>query len=118
MRKSKTFRNEADLRRFVTDNLPYRHLRIEPGQGCDPGIPDICVLYPQGRVVWLELKGVKGQLQPSQSVLHTRLRASDQKLFVLRPSKDKTEICCEGERDVVWIKQEEFRDFMAKVAFS
>lgn len=40
--------------------------------GVVAGVPDLCIVYPSGRVIWLEMKDAQGKLSTVQKELHKR----------------------------------------------
>lgn len=69
---------ERDVERSLVAQLKklgIAHVKMTPtGQR---GYPDRMIILPNSRVLWIELKapGREGNLSPSQSVIHARLRA-------------------------------------------
>jgi hypothetical protein len=55
--------------------------RLHSGRGrrrqllCIPGTPDILVVAPGGRTLWIETKSKGGRLSPAQREMHDKLRA-------------------------------------------
>jgi hypothetical protein len=55
--------------------------RLHSGRGrrrqllCIPGTPDILVVAPGGRTLWIETKSKGGRLSPAQREMHNKLRA-------------------------------------------
>ncbi len=43
--------------------------------GVRAGVPDLIIVWPNGRTVWIELKAPKGVLSPSQKEWRDRLQA-------------------------------------------
>lgn len=52
------------------------------------GAPDRLVMYPDGELVWVELKTTTGKLRPAQEREHERLRAMGQTVHVIRTKED------------------------------
>lgn len=48
------------------------------------GTPDLLVIAPSGRVLWLEIKTATGKLNVSQTMMHSKLRIHKQVVFVVR----------------------------------
>lgn len=58
-----------DLHWFAIPNGGHRHIRQASklkAEGVRRGTPDLCFMLPAGKVGWLEMKTVKGQLSPEQ----------------------------------------------------
>jgi hypothetical protein len=47
------------------------------------GLPDRLVLFPGGRILFIELKSPTGTVKPHQTVIHNRLRALGFEVLVL-----------------------------------
>lgn len=57
------------LRFFHIPNGGKRNAReaaIFKGLGVRPGVPDLCITYPSGRTIWIELKAGRGTLTANQ----------------------------------------------------
>ena len=52
--------------------------------GVTPGIPDLVLVLPYGRVCWFELKAPKGVLSKSQIAIHDRLRECGQQVYIVK----------------------------------
>ena len=52
------------------------------------GAPDRLVFFPNGKLVWVELKSLTGQLRPGQIREHNRLRKMGQTVVVLRSKEE------------------------------
>ncbi len=53
-----------------------------------PGIPDLAVMLPEGKVLWIEVKSEKGKLSPNQTAFHERLRGLEHDVIVARRVQD------------------------------
>ena len=63
---------------FAVPNGGSRHgleAAIMNGAGVRPGVPDLVVVLPAGRVLWLEIKAGKGRLSPEQEGWRDALEA-------------------------------------------
>ncbi len=47
------------------------------------GIPDICVILPQGKTLWIEVKSATGRLSKYQLTFHKKLIEFDHTIFVV-----------------------------------
>lgn len=89
---------EADLQRQVVELLTLlgnmvfrlnsgysgrRNVKLLP-----PGTPDLLVVCPKGRVVWVELKTSTGKLRESQLEMHERLRGLGHEVLLVRDLND------------------------------
>lgn len=52
--------------------------------GVEPGTPDLIVLGPNGRVLWVEVKGPLGKLSPKQHEWHQRARELGHDVIVVQ----------------------------------
>ena len=52
------------------------------------GMPDLIVLLPQGRVVFLEVKRPKGRPTPYQLEVHERLRGMGHEVYIVRSAEE------------------------------
>jgi hypothetical protein len=52
--------------------------------GVTPGIPDLVLVLPYGRVCWFELKAPKGPVRSSQIAIHDRLRECGQQVYIVK----------------------------------
>jgi len=55
------------------------------------GIPDLQVITPHGRVIWIELKTPDGVVSDYQKEFHTKLTNFGQNVFVLRSLEEVCE---------------------------
>jgi len=55
------------------------------------GLPDRLVLFPDGRIFFVELKSPTGVLSPRQHVIHNRLGTLGHTVIVLRTPEQVTE---------------------------
>jgi hypothetical protein len=63
------FAGREDLHWFAVPNGEKRHIRSAvrlKAEGVKRGTPDICVMLPEGKVAWLEMKAEKGRLSSAQ----------------------------------------------------
>lgn len=67
---------------------------VIPGQrrrvvrGVEPGTPDILVMLPGGRVVWLECKTERGTVTSVQHAWHARAGSMGHEVYVVRSVQD------------------------------
>jgi len=84
--------NYPELIIFAVPNGGMRHPRVAEklkAEGVMAGVPDLCVLLPDAKVVWVEMKRVKG----------SRL-SSDQKEFIQKAHDyGHTVLVCKGATD-------------------
>ena len=59
---------------------------------CDPGTPDIFVISPYGKSIWIEVKTETGKVSFVQQAMHAKLRSYDQAVIVARSVEDVKEI--------------------------
>ena len=59
-------------------------------QGLVPGVPDLCVIWPDGHG-WLEVKSEGGRLSAVQSTIQSMMRAMGQRVAVVRSVLDVME---------------------------
>jgi len=52
--------------------------------GFTSGAPDLCVVIPKGRVLWLEVKADKGRVSDAQLAFHLQLQARGHDVAVVR----------------------------------
>ncbi len=78
MRVLATMRDVHPMRR----NAGKRRSRSP--NGCEPGTPDIEVMLPGGRVVWLELKTAEGNPSDVQTEWHAMARSMGHTVHVVR----------------------------------
>jgi hypothetical protein len=55
---------------------------------CPAGTPDLLVICPNGRTVWIELKTLTGTLRQTQRDFHKHLRELGHEVIVVRELKD------------------------------
>lgn len=67
--------------RVQSGSLQMRGRRIRAAKA---GTPDLCVLVPGGRTVWLEVKTDTGKLSDVQKRTHDRMRAMGHVVSVVR----------------------------------
>lgn len=48
------------------------------------GVPDLCIPMGLGRVVWIEVKTLKGKLSRIQSAMHFNMVRLDQEIYVVK----------------------------------
>jgi hypothetical protein len=97
--------SEADLKRAVIAALSRLRgvhvLRLNAGitvlgtgqkrraiVGCEPGTPDVLVMLPDQRVMWLELKTDKGRVSKVQAAWHAMARSLGHTVEVVRTVED------------------------------
>lgn len=102
--------SEAALKRSVVDALRLLNgvhvLRLNAGatvirsgttsrviHGVEPGTPDLLVMLPGGRVLWLELKTARGRLSPAQQAWHERARRMGHTVEVVRDVQSAVMAC-------------------------
>jgi len=56
--------------------------------GLLPGAPDLCVVLPEGRVLWLEVKSDKGRVSSNQILVHGLLNSLGHHCPVVRSVDD------------------------------
>ena len=56
--------------------------------GLLPGAPDLCVVLPEGRVLWLEVKSDKGRVSSNQILVHGILNSLGHHCPVVRSVDD------------------------------
>ena len=56
--------------------------------GLLPGAPDLVVVIPKGKVIWIEVKAPKGTVSSNQKMVHGRLRSLGHMCFVVRSIED------------------------------
>jgi hypothetical protein len=52
--------------------------------GLTPGAPDLVVAFPEGRVLWLEVKAPKGRLSDNQVLIHEKMNDLGHTIHVVR----------------------------------
>ncbi len=81
----------ARARGLVTTSIPneatYKRADLRR-LGIQPGIPDLIVALPAGRVVWVELKTPRGRVSKTQEEIHSRLSQAGHLVFVVRSFED------------------------------
>lgn len=78
---------EAELARIVVDlakTLGWARYHTYRSERSQPGFPDEVLV--RDRVIFAELKTVKGRLSPAQTLWLDRLRAAGAEAYVWRPS--------------------------------
>ena len=70
----------------------FRKQRTDQCSGMTPGWPDIDVLLPGGRTVFLEVKNAKGKLSPFQRAMHIRIAELGHHVFVVRSVEHALEV--------------------------
>jgi hypothetical protein len=75
---------------FIPDTFHAKakedHTFVTIKQG-DKGFPDLCMVSPDGRVIFAELKRELGRLSPEQEVWRDRLLKGGHEWFLWRPSQ-------------------------------
>ena len=56
--------------------------------GLTPGVPDLCVILPDGKVLWLEVKAPKGIVSDAQLQFHFALQVLKHDCAVVRSVDD------------------------------
>lgn len=90
--------SEAQLKRVVLGALEavpgIRVLRLNSGaakggkfRGCPPGTPDILVMLPHSRCLWIELKTLKGKARDTQDEWHAKAGELDHTVIVGRDAQ-------------------------------
>jgi hypothetical protein len=51
--------------------------------GVTPGIPDLCLVLPGGKVAWWEIKADGGRISPSQAAMFSRFDESGHEVSVI-----------------------------------
>lgn len=51
-------------------------------QGALAGVPDLCIVAPCGRIIWIEMKAHDGRVSTTQSKLHEHFKALKQTVLV------------------------------------
>jgi hypothetical protein len=95
-RRQTTDHREAELQGFIAQWLRGRgHIVLKrdpsPRNG-DAGFPDLEVIGPRGRVVYVETKAPKGRLPAEQRDWHERLRALGHRVRVVRAAKEAIKV--------------------------
>ena len=57
-------------------------------QGATAGVPDLCILLPEARVIWLEMKADNGALSPTQIALHRQFAGLQHNVLVAYSAED------------------------------
>ena len=52
--------------------------------GLTPGAPDLVVVLPEGRVLWLEVKAPKGRVSENQVFVHERMNDLGHTIHIVR----------------------------------
>jgi len=84
----------AVLPRAIVAAIPNGAQRTASGRpanavaGLLPGMPDLVVVLPEGRVIWAEIKSDKGRVSPAQLSIHGQLNALGHVCVVLRSIED------------------------------
>lgn len=96
---------ESDLKRAVLAvlaRIPRIHvLRMNAGRlkgrvlG-EEGTPDVLVMLPGGKALWIELKTEKGKLRPAQEQWHGMARGLEHPVHVVREPQDAINIVREA----------------------
>lgn len=60
------------------------------------GWPDLLILQPEARILFIEVKSAKGRLTPLQARCHQRLRAFGFLVFIIRSMDDLCELEARG----------------------
>lgn len=73
-------------------------IRLNAGRGrynqhlAKPGTPDLLLVAPDGRTLWVEVKTKGGKLSEDQVVMHMALTARKQHVIVARDVEDVMEV--------------------------
>ena len=84
----------AVLPRAIVAAIPNGSQRTASGRpanavaGLLPGMPDLVVVLPEGKVLWAEIKSEKGRVSPAQLNVHGELNALGHVCVVLRSVDD------------------------------
>jgi hypothetical protein len=62
----------------------------------EKGTPDLCVMAPGGRTIWLEVKTKAGVVSAAQEAMHSRMRSLGHSVFVARSVNDARVFCLGG----------------------
>jgi hypothetical protein len=107
MPESRKAQSEAQIQKAIVDYLravlphaivsaiPNGSQRTASGRpanavaGLLPGMPDLMVLLPQGRVIFFEVKAAKGRVSDNQLNIHMQMQPLDHVVAVVR-SIDET----------------------------
>lgn len=73
----------------LRDAITGKRLKEE---GVLPGIPDLCIILPDGRVLWVEMKRREGGvISKAQKIVHERFRDMAHEVIVAKGAKDAYE---------------------------
>jgi hypothetical protein len=84
----------AVLPKAIVAAIPNGSQRTASGRpanavaGLLPGMPDLVVVLPEGKVLWAEIKSEKGRISPAQLNVHGQLNALGHVCVVLRSVED------------------------------
>jgi hypothetical protein len=84
----------AVLPRSIVAAIPNGSQRTASGRpanavaGLLPGMPDLVVVLPEGKVLWAEIKSDKGRVSPAQLNVHGQLNSLGHVCVVLRSVED------------------------------
>lgn len=84
----------AVLPRAIVFAVPNAARRTQSGRpmnaipGLTPGVPDLCLCLPKGRVIWIEVKAPSGRASLPQIAFHGRLHALGHDCFIARSVED------------------------------
>jgi hypothetical protein len=98
--------SESAIQRAIVDLLRYQGLlviRINSGMAramrtesivhlAPQGTPDLLVLFPEGKVLWIEVKTRTGRIRPDQVQMHDRLRSLGHDVVILRSADELVEL--------------------------
>lgn len=78
---------KEDLHYFAIPNGDLRLMRVAvrlKASGVKPGVADICVMLPKGKVAWLELKTATGSQSKSQKGFEARCQRLNHRYAVVK----------------------------------
>jgi hypothetical protein len=84
----------AVLPRSIVAAIPNGSQRTASGRpanavaGLLPGMPDLVIVLPEGKVLWAEIKSEKGKISPAQLNVHGQLNSLGHVCVVLRSVDD------------------------------
>lgn len=84
----------AVLPKAIVAAIPNGSQRTASGRpanavaGLLPGMPDLVIVLPEGKVLWAEIKSEKGRVSPAQLNVHGQLNALGHVCVVLRSVED------------------------------
>lgn len=88
-------RRIGKLSYFHCPNGGYRSAiegRVFKSLGVIPGIPDLIILLPKGRIIFIEVKSEKGRISENQKMFHVELERLGHAVYIIRGVDDLKEI--------------------------